>query len=141
MKISITYYSETGNTENLARSLETAWLNAGAEVYIAPVNETDANEFLQGDILVFASPACGTEEVNDSDMLPFIENLGDKLQQRDIFLCGTFGWGDGEYLQAWSEKMQELGCREVHQPYACLESPDADAEEELAELAEDLLKS
>ncbi|WEG36629.1 flavodoxin domain-containing protein [Amygdalobacter nucleatus] len=141
MKVSVAYYSETGNTQELADMLTAALQTEGAEVYETAVSDVDSSEFLDSDLLVFATPATGTEEIDQIEMQAFIDDIASQLSGRKVFLCGTFGWGDGEYMQAWQEAMADLGCQFAHEPFTCLESPDDEAEDKLAEIAKELVRS
>lgn len=107
MKVSVAYYSETGNTQELADMLTAALQTEGAEVYETAVSDVDSSEFLDSDLLVFATPATGTEEIDQIEMQAFIDDIASQLSGRKVFLCGTFGWGDGEYMQAWQEAMAD----------------------------------
>lgn len=141
MKVSIAYYSETGNTQQLADILANSLSDLGAEVYKAAVSDVENEQFLSGDLLIFATPASGAEEIDQLEMQAFIDDIASQLSGRKIFLCGTYGWGDGEYMQAWSEAMQNLGCELVHEPFVCLEAPDEDAESKIAEIAKELVRN
>lgn len=141
MKVSIAYYSETGNTQELADLLSASLSELNVDVYETAVSDVDNEEFLESDLLVFATPATGAEEIDQIQMQAFIDDIASQLQDRKIFLCGTFGWGDGEYMQAWSEAMQNLGCKLVYEPFTCLESPDDEARSMIREIAKELVKT
>lgn len=141
MKISIAYYSETGNTQELADTLAANLTELGAEVYEAAVSDVENEKFLESDLLVFATPATGAEEIDQIEMQAFIDDIASQLEGRKVFLCGTFGWGDGEYMQAWQEAMSELGCELVHEAFTCLETPDDEAKAKVADIAKELVRA
>ena len=66
MKVSIVYWSGTGNTEAMAEAALEGAKNAGAEVQLLPVAVADES-VLQSDILLLGCPAMGSEELEESE--------------------------------------------------------------------------
>ena len=64
MKVSIVYWSGTGNTEAMANAVAEGAKNAGAEVEILPVSAASA-DILSSDALLFGCPAMGSEELEE----------------------------------------------------------------------------
>lgn len=125
------YISNTGHTEEMAEVLEEEIKAKGHELNVY-TEEPDADEFLDADLLIFGSPACGTEEVDDSIIQPTIESLS-SLEGKKVFMFGSFGWGDGEYMEIWTDEMKDKGAEIVANPVVCLEDPDDEAKEALKE--------
>lgn len=98
MKNIVVYYSETGNTEQLAEMIKNA-LNCEA----LNVSLIDENDLLNYDNIILGCPALGAEEISDE-----IERLTDflvnNLVNQKIYLFGSYGWGDGEWIRNWSDK-------------------------------------
>lgn len=98
MKNIVVYYSETGNTEQLAEMIKNA-LNCEA----LNVSFIDENDLLNYDNIILGCPALGAEEISDE-----IERLTDflvnNLVNQKIYLFGSYGWGDGEWIRNWSDK-------------------------------------
>lgn len=98
MKNIVVYYSETGNTEQLAEMIKNA-LNCEA----LNVSLIDENDVLNYDNIILGCPALGAEEISDE-----IERLTDflvnNLVNQKIYLFGSYGWGDGEWIRNWSDK-------------------------------------
>ena len=65
MKVSIVYWSGTGNTEAMANAALEGAKNAGAEVELLPVSAASA-DILSSDALLFGCPAMGSEELEES---------------------------------------------------------------------------
>ena len=70
MKVSIVYWSGTGNTEAMANAVAEGAKNAGAEVELLPVSAASA-DILSSDALLFGCPAMGSEELEESEFEPF----------------------------------------------------------------------
>lgn len=134
MKINMIYFSSTGHTEAMAEALEEAALDAGYDIEVF-TEEADEN-FVDADILFFGSPACGTEEVDDTIILPTIENI--ELDGKKVFLFGSYGWGGGEYMEIWRADMESLGAELIADPVVCLEEPDDEVLDHLREVVESI---
>ena len=66
MKVSIVYWSGTGNTEAMANAALEGAKNAGAEVELLPVSAA-SGDILSSDALLFGCPAMGAEELEESE--------------------------------------------------------------------------
>ena len=65
MKVSIVYWSGTGNTEAMANAVAEGAKNAGAEVELLPVS-TANTDVVGSDVILFGCPAMGAEELEES---------------------------------------------------------------------------
>ena len=74
MKVSIVYWSGTGNTEAMANVALEGAKNAGAEVELLPVSAATA-DILSSDALLFGCPAMGAEELEESEFEPFFSSV------------------------------------------------------------------
>ncbi len=139
--VGLVYWSGGGNTEAMAEALKEGFTAAGADLYFSPVGEADAAEFFSKDLLVLGSPACGTEEIDDTEMQPFIDDNADSFNGKDLFLFGSFGWGGGQFAQDWKDRMEsDHSANVVADPITCLEAPEDDTLNELKAKAEELVK-
>ena len=44
-------------------------------------------------------------------MEPFVEELEPLVSGKKILLFGSYGWGDGEWMRDWAERMEKSrGC-------------------------------
>ena len=78
MKVSIVYWSGTGNTEAMANAVAEGAKNAGAEVELLPVSAASA-DILSSDALLFGCPAMGSEELEESELEPFFSSVEGSL--------------------------------------------------------------
>ena len=86
MKVSIVYWSGTGNTEAMANAVAEGAKNAGAEVELLPVSAASA-DILSSDALLFGCPAMGAEELEESEFEPFFSSVEGSLE--DGLICNN----------------------------------------------------
>ena len=63
MKVSIVYWSGTGNTEAMANAVAEGAKGAGAEVELLPVSAA-SEDVLASDALILGCPAMGAEQLD-----------------------------------------------------------------------------
>ena len=56
-KISLVYYSATGNTEQMAKAIEEGIIEAGGKVTIYKSNQMNKEDILSSDVIVMGSAA------------------------------------------------------------------------------------
>ncbi|MDR1302344.1 MAG: flavodoxin [Treponema sp.] len=112
-KIVIVYWSGSGNTETMAKSVaKGASEGGGGEVVLKPVGEASADLVKGADVLAFGCPAMGDEILEESEMEPFIVSLGSgDVGGKALGLFGSYDWGEGKWMQDWVERMKGLGAQ------------------------------
>lgn len=135
MKVAIVYWSGTGNTETMASAVADAAKNAGAEVSLLTVADADA-AVLDADALIFGCPAMGAEELEDSEFEPFFSSIEGKLKGKKVGLFGSYGWGDGEWMRNWQERVENAGGVLISEGVMANNAPDDVALAECAALGE-----
>lgn len=123
MKVSIVYWSGTGNTEQMANAVEEGAKAAGAEVEVLSVSEAD-DGVLQSDALLLGCPAMGAEELEDSEFEPFFSAIEGNLKGKKVGLFGSYGWGDGEWMRLWQARCESAGAVMLADGIIVNESPD-----------------
>ncbi|MDR0818870.1 MAG: flavodoxin [Oscillospiraceae bacterium] len=109
MKISIIYWSGTGNTEAMANLIADGAKGAGAEVYISEIGKLDHPKYKESDVLVLGCPAMGSEVLEEDEFEPFIQHIEPKLTGRKLALFGSYDWGEGQWMRDWTERMTKAG--------------------------------
>lgn len=104
MKSIIVYWSMSGNTESIAEKIAG---DTGSEV--KKVSETSVDEVLEYDTIILGCPAMGAEELEDSEFRPFYEELLPSVGEKRLFLFGSYGWGDGEWMRSWEAETRDAG--------------------------------
>ena len=83
MKVSIVYWSGTGNTEAMANAVAEGAKNAGAEVELLPVSAA-STDVIASDALLFGCPAMGAEELEESEFEPFFSSVEGSLSGKKV---------------------------------------------------------
>ena len=124
MKVALVFYSGTGNTEAMADAIE-AQLEGKADV--DRIDDPSSFESVEGyDALALGCPAMGSEELDESveTMMGAIEG---SLSGVKVILFGSYGWGDGEWMRSWQERVEAAGAVLASEPVIAMEAPDDDA--------------
>lgn len=140
MKVSIVYWSGTGNTELMAASAAEGAKRAGADVEMLTAAEADAS-VLKSDALLFGCSAMGAEELEETEFEPFFSAIEGKLSGKKVGLFGSYGWGDGEWMRTWTERVKKAGGVMIADGVIANEAPDEAASAECEALGEKAAKS
>jgi flavorubredoxin len=68
----------------------------------------------------------GSEVVEESEMEPFVSSVTPKLSGRKVALFGSYGWGDGEWMRNWAERMKNGGANLLDEGLIINETPDGE---------------
>ena len=60
-------------------------------------------------------PSMGTEELEETEMEPFMEELESGISGKKIALFGSYGWGSGEWMRDWEGRIQAAGAAVVNE--------------------------
>ena len=123
MKVSIVYWSGTGNTEAMANAVAEGVKNAGAEAELLPVSAA-SGDVIGSDALLFGCPAMGSEELEESEFEPFFSSIEGKLAGKKVGLFGSYDWGDGEWMRAWQERVVAAGGNMIEDGVIANNAPD-----------------
>ena len=74
-----------------------------------------------------AAPAMGAEELEDTEFEPMFNDCRAKLSGKKIALFGSYGWGDGEWMQTWEGSCKDDGAELACESVICTEEPDDEA--------------
>ena len=73
-------------------------------------------------------PAMGAEVLEEGEMEPFVMEVEGFAQGKRIGLFGSYGWGDGQWMRDWEDRMKAAGSTVVGgEGVICQETPDDDA--------------
>ena len=103
--------------------------------------ESDVSADVLKDMAGFAlgCPAMGAEEIEESEMEPFVAQVEAFASGKQIGLFGSYGWGDGEWMRTWVERMQNAGATVVGgEGVIANEAPDEAAKAACEELGKKL---
>lgn len=103
MKTAVIYWSGTGNTEAMAKAVAEG---AGADIFTVSDFSGDIGEY---DAVAFGCPAMGAEVLEEDEFEPFFTGIEDKLSGKKTALFGSYGWGDGEWMRSWEDRVKADG--------------------------------
>lgn len=137
-KVFVVYWSGTGNTERMATRIGEGILNGEKEAIVADVSDVNPDDLKDIPAFALGCPSMGDEEL-DSDMDDFVEKITKFAQGKKIGLFGSYGWGNGEWMQAWEDRLKNAGAEIVlEHGIICLDAPDDDTLEQCFELGKNL---
>lgn len=135
MKNAVIYWSGTGNTEMMAKAVAEG---AGAELFA--VSEFSGN-IANYDRIAFGCPAMGAEVLEEDEFEPFFTSIEGSLSGKTVALFGSYGWGDGEWMRNWEERVKAGGAVLFgDEGLVVNETPSDDDLAECRELGENLAK-
>lgn len=139
-KVSIVYWSGTGNTQKMAEAVAEGVKEAGAEADLKFVSAATVDELAAEPAFALGCPSMGAEELEDAEMEPFMAELESKISGKKIALFGSYGWGDGQWMRDWEERMNAAGATVVNgEGVIAHEAPDAEALEACRSLGKALV--
>jgi flavodoxin short chain len=103
MKTAVIFWSGTGNTEQMATAVAEG---AGADLFSVSEFNGKISEY---DGIAFGCPAMGDEVLEESEFEPFFSSIESELNGKKVALFGSYGWGDGEWMRQWEERVKGDG--------------------------------
>ena len=137
--IKVIYWSQTGNTEEMAKAVAEGITEKGKEAKLLNFYGLSSSELDSDNVFAMGCPAMGGEELEDSDVEPFVEELTGRVSGKKIALFGSYGWGDGEWMRNWVERMSSAGAEIIGgEGVICQGAPDTEDIKRLKELGNKL---
>ncbi|MDR1195177.1 MAG: flavodoxin [Endomicrobium sp.] len=128
-KVAVIYWSGTGNTEAMAKSIEKGLKEKSAETDVFEVSSAPAS--LDGyDKIAFGCPSMGAEVLEESAFEPYFTSVEKSLKDKKVALFGSYGWGDGQWMRDWAERARSAQAVLVDDGFIQHETPNADECEE-----------
>ncbi|HWQ51584.1 MAG TPA: flavodoxin [Terriglobales bacterium] len=127
-KIAVVYWSGTGNTEAMAKSVAQGAKKAGAEASLFTAAKFSAGMAADFDAFAFGCPSMGSEQLEEGEFEPMFSSVEGRLAGKPVALFGSYGWGDGQWMRDWQARCEEGGMAVVGgEGLAVNEAPDAPA--------------
>ena len=138
-KIYVVFWTQSGNTQAMAQAVAEGITAAGKTPELVFVSEIQADALKDEAAFALGCPALGAEVLEESEMEPFVMAVETLAKGKKIELFGSYGWGDGQWMRDWTERMQSAGAEIVGgEGLICNETPDEEALEECRELGKQL---
>ena len=135
-QVAVVYWSGTGHTEAMAQAVAAA---AQADLFTAA--EFDADKAANYAAIAFGCPSMGAEQLEDSEFEPMFEAVKPSLAGKKVALFGSYGWGGGEWMRTWTERVKKAGGVMIADGVIANEAPDEAASAECEALGEKAAKS
>ena len=107
-KVSIIYFSSTGNTEVMANAIAEGVNCAGGKVALITSDEASVDNVTSADVIALGCPSMGAEELDDTREM-FIDSIKGDISGKPVVLFGSYDWGDGEWIRSWHDRMEGYG--------------------------------
>ncbi len=90
--ISVIYWSGTGNTQKMAVAIAGgAKTHSEANVVLMEAGQSGREDVLSADALALGCPAMGEEVLEEAEMEPFVESLGEEdIAGKPVVLFGSY---------------------------------------------------
>ena len=133
MKTAVIYWSATGNTEAMAKAVA-----EGVGVEAVSVSDF-SGDIKEHDSLALGCPAMGDEVLEESEFEPFFASIEGKLSGKKVLLFGSYGWGDGQWMRDWEERVKAAGAELFGgEGYIVNDAPADDDVEKLTAIGKEL---
>ena len=135
-KIYVIYWSMSGNTQAMAEAIAKGINDSGKEAVVQYVSEASVSELQDAKVFALGCPAMGAEVLEEGEMEPFVSEVegiaaGSEISKKadlagkKIALFGSYGWGDGQWMRDWEERMSGCGAAIINGAgLICHETPD-----------------
>lgn len=141
-KIYVIYWSMSGNTQAMAEAIAKGINDAGKEAVVQYVSDASVSELQDAKVFALGCPAMGAEVLEEGEMEPFVSEVEGIAAGKKIALFGSYGWGDGQWMRDWEERMTAAGATVLNgEGLICQETPDDDAIKQCEELGEQLAQN
>jgi len=126
--VKIVFWTGTGNTAAMAELIGQGVKEAGGEVEYIPVSEANVAELVQEKAFALGCPSMGAEQLEESEMEPFMCDLDSQIAGKQIALFGSYGWGNQEWMRDWESRVSGAGATVINgEGVAAKDYPDEDA--------------
>lgn len=118
----LVYWTQSGNTQQMAEAIAEGVKQAGASI---EVMEVAAQPSLDGyQKILFGCPAMGAEVLEECEFDPYFTSIEASLNGKSVALFGSYGWGDGEWMRNWEERVMRTGANLYENGLIIHETPD-----------------
>lgn len=120
----IVYYSLSGNTKMVAEFIKEGIEEKGKQVELVNVEDANIDEIVNEEMIILGCPSCGVEQLDEEYMEPFVQALEGKINNKAVALFGSFGWGEGDWMREWEDRIAAFGGKLVTESLIVKEAPE-----------------
>ena len=127
-KVIVAYWSQTGNTAAMAAAIGEGITEAGKEAVVTDISSVSMDDLQAASAFALGCPAMGAEVLEEGEMEPFVTEVEAFASGKKIGLFGSYGWGDGQWMRDWVDRMSSAGANVLNgEGVICKEAPDDEA--------------
>lgn len=130
MKVTVVYWSGTGNTQAMAEAVAQGAQSAGAQVQLLTADAFGPEQLQSDTAYLFGCPAMGAEVLEEDEFDPMFTQCECGLSGKNVALFGSYGWGDGEWMHSWEERCLNGGMTLAAESVMANNTPDEAALEQ-----------
>ncbi len=120
----VVYWTATGNTQAMAVKVA-----EGAKADLKEISEIAPEDALKYEKIAFGCPAMGDTFEEAEEFLEWYLQVEPGLEGKKIAIFGSYGWGSGEWMEDWSDRISQTTSVLFDQPLMANEAPSSDDEE------------
>ncbi|MBF4694387.1 flavodoxin [Fusibacter ferrireducens] len=139
--VMVIYWSGSGNTKTMAEAICKGIEDAGEKVILKDVGSASIEDINSYSHIALGCPSMGAEVLEEVEMEPFIDSIQDLVKGKKILLFGSYGWGAGEWMRDWEERMRNYGADLIADGLIINETPDQSGLDECTEFGKQLANS
>ena len=124
-KAAVIFWSQTGNTEQMANAIADGIREGGMEVDVLNVADTTPADAVKYAKIALGCPAMGAEVLEETEFDPFFTELESKISGLKVALFGSYGWGDGQWMRDWVQRTNDANAVIYTDEQYLSEEPDA----------------
>jgi len=98
---------------------------AGASVTVKNVSEASIDD-INCDIICLGCSSMGDEVLEEVEFEPYVVSIEGSVSGKKLALFGSYGWGDGQWMRDWDERMKNAGAELVCERLIVNEMPSGD---------------
>lgn len=136
----VVYWSQTGNTEKMANLIAQGIKEAGKEAEVVSLSDITVDDLKNEEIIIFGNPAYGAEQLEESEVEPFVDSLEGNIEGKKVALFGSWGWGEGEWMKELEEKIESYGATLIAEGLTVKELPEGEDETRCTEFGKLIAK-
>ena len=123
MKIAVVYWSGTSNTEKMAHAVVLGAQERGFEVDLYQAQDFGPEKVKDYSGFIFGCPSMGIEVLEEIHFKPMFLDILPELKGKPVVLFGSYGWGRGEWMEAWEDLCEEHGVNLLDDGFICRKAP------------------
>ena len=141
-KVKVVFWSGSGNTQAMADAVANGIRSAGAEAEVTTFDSLSPSDAANESAIAFGCPAMGVEVLEEGTVEPFMADYETKCNGKKVALFGSYGWGDGQWMRDWQDRLVAAGASIIGgEGIIANSAPDDDAISQCEDLGRQLAQA